>query len=398
MHSTSRIVLVGILATMLASCGLWQKRKAPVDGLDYSTPGAGQSAPVSEAKRLEVPPDLITPSTDDHYVVPDSKSGTTYSSYEANRKVAAEEQAQQANPLAAPSSVEPSQLDGKIRIERAGTERWIVVKGVTKAQLWSKLQNFWHDMGFVLVSENEAAGLMETDWAENHANIKGNVFQDLMHSALGTYYSGSDRDKFRMRLEETAEPGSVEIYVSHRHMEEVNNGGDSDGTHWESRKPDSSVDDAMLQRVMVTLGTVPVAARRMVEESRAPLPAHARIVSTGKNSEALVVDDSLERAWRRVGLALDRTGVVVEDRDRSKGIYYVRYIKEDDAATKKERSSWLARLLGAGDDESKTALFSVQITATSDGKSSVAVFNRDGTKASAANVKSILTLLLNELK
>lgn len=394
MHSTSRIVLVGILATMLASCGLWQKRKAPVDGLDYSTPGAGQSAPVSAAKQLEVPPDLITPSTDDHYVVPDSKSGTTYSSYAASRK---EEAQPQATPAAAPSQIEPSQLDGKIRIERAGTERWLVVKDVSKAQLWPKLQGFWHDMGFVLVTENEAAGLMETDWAENHANIKGNVFQDLMHSALGTYYSGSERDKFRMRLEDTAEPGAVEIYISHRHMEEVNNGGDSDGTHWESRAPDSNLDDAMLQRVMVTLGTQPQTARKMVQDAKTPMPAHARIVSNGGN-DVLFVDDSLERAWRRVGLALDRTGVVVEDRDRSKGIYFVRYIKEDDAATKKERSSWLARLLGSDDDESKTALFSVQVKATNDGKASITVFNRDGSKAPAASVKSILTLLLNELK
>jgi hypothetical protein len=40
------------------------------------------------------------------------------------------------------------------------------------------------------------------------------------------------------------------------------------------------------------------------------------------------VDEGFDRAWRRVGLALDRAGFTVEDRDRTQGIYFVRYIND----------------------------------------------------------------------
>jgi outer membrane protein assembly factor BamC len=396
MHSTSRIVLVGAIAAMLAGCGLWGKKDKPGD-LGYYTPGAS-SEQTSKKNKLEVPPDLITPATDDRFVVPDGTPRTTatYSSYAADRQGTASAPA--AEPVANASGVVsvPTDLAGKMQIERAGTERWLVVKGAKVADLWPQLQAFWRDMGFVVINENEGAGLMETDWAENHAKVQGDPFQDLLRRALGTHYASGERDKFRIRLEGTATPGAVEIYVSHRRMEEVNNGNNNDGTHWEPRAAEPDLEAAMLQRIMVRLGTEEKVAQKIVQESKAPETARAHIVSAN-GTQQLVVDDSMERAWRQVGLALDRTGVVVEDRDRSKGIYYVRYIKEEDSATQKERGNWFARWFGSK-KPSVTGQFSVQVTAQDANKTTVAVLAKDGGKAPEESVKSILSLLLDQLK
>lgn len=396
MHSTSRIVLVGAIAAMLAGCGLWGKKDKPGD-LDYHTPGAEQT---TKKNKLEVPPDLITPANDDRFVVPDgsTRSTATYSSYVADRQSAGTASAPTAEPVANASGVVsvPTDLAGKMRIERVGTERWLVIKGATTADLWPKLQAFWRDMGFVLVNENQAAGLMETDWAENHAKVQGDPIQDLLRKALGTHYASGERDKFRIRLEGTAEAGSVEIYVSNRRMEEVNNGNNSDGTHWEPRASDPDLEATMLQRIMVRLGTEEKVAQKIVQEAKAPEAARAHLVNAD-GTQKLVVDDSMDRAWRQVGLALDRTGVVVEDRDRSKGIYYVRYLKEEDSATQKERSSWFARWFGSK-KPSVTGQFSVQVTAQDSNKTAVTVLGKDGSKAPEESVKSILNLLLDQLK
>ena len=54
----------------------------------------------------------------------------------------------------------------------------------------------------------------------------------------------------------------------------------------------------------------------------------------------LTLDEPFDRAWRRVGLALDRVGFTVEDRDRAKGLYYVRYV---DPKTDGKKSDGLVR-------------------------------------------------------
>jgi outer membrane protein assembly factor BamC len=389
MHSTFRAVLAGsLLALLLAACG-GSKNEKP--GPAYTTPGVPKGDTLKQ--KLEVPPDLITPATDDRFVVPDTTSNgsATYSSYVADR--------QPASASAPVSSANPQ--NGNIRIDRAGTERWLVVKGADIATLWPKIEAFWRDNGFVLVNEDRAAGLMETEWAENHAKVLGDPIQDLMRKSLGTFYSNGERDKFRIRLEATAQPGAVEIYVSHRGLIEVLNGNNADGTHWERRPNDPYLEAAMLQRLMVALGTEEKVAEKVVAESKAaPLPARAKLENAADGTLQLTVNDTLDRAWRQVGLALDRTGVVVEDRDRAKGLYFVRYIVTEDPTTENERKGWFARLFSwGGKKPAGTNQFRVEVVAGS-GASSTAVhlLTKDGAKASATSSKQILSLLLDELK
>ena len=106
---------------------------------------------------------------------------------------------------------------GDVRIERAGNQRWLVVNR-TPEKVWPSLRDFWTDNGFLLTTDEQNIGIIETDWAENRAKLP----QDFIRATLGQsclirLYSTGERDKFRTRIERNGN-GSTEIYVSHRGM------------------------------------------------------------------------------------------------------------------------------------------------------------------------------------
>src|SRR5690606_20520493 len=55
--------------------------------------------------------------------------------------------------------------------------------------------------------------------------------------------------------------------------------------------------------------------------------------------------ESFDRAWRRVGVAIDSAGFTVEDRDRSQGDYFIRYL-DADLGEKIEQQNFFGRLFG----------------------------------------------------
>ena len=225
-----------------------------------------------------------------------------------------------------------------MRLERDGQARWLVVK-MSPDQLWPKLHEFILNNGLLIDKENPQTGIIETDWAENRAKV-GTGAQKLLAKALGTLYSTGTRDKFRIRLEKGSAPGTTEIYVSHRSMvetlvEDVPPGGVGE-TRWQPGPSDPGLEAEMLRLLMVSLGAKEEKAASVIAAgAAAPPPAERAKLTHEGDATSLTVQEDFERAWRRVGLALDRTSFTVEDRDRSKGIYYVRYIDPDAAQHKK---------------------------------------------------------------
>ncbi|MDP2706434.1 MAG: outer membrane protein assembly factor BamC, partial [Burkholderiales bacterium] len=187
--------------SLLAACSMLPSFEG--DKIEYKS--AGKLPP------LEVPPDLTRPTTDDRYAVPDinPKGGATFSVY-------SKERGQVPDPSKA--AVLPSQENA--RLERSGSQRWLVVKGEADS-VWNVVKEFWQETGFIVNVENPDAGVMETDWAENRAKIPQGGIRGLLGKVIDTVYSTSERDKFRSRLERGAEPGVTEVYISHRGMEEV---------------------------------------------------------------------------------------------------------------------------------------------------------------------------------
>lgn len=371
--------LCGVLAAMLLAAGC-SSFEVPGSKIDYKS--------TSRLPPLEVPPDLTRPSGDDRFVVPDAnpRSTATYSAYSQERTGEAR---------TTRTGVLPTQDNA--RIERAGSQRWLVVKGSPDA-LWPVVREFWQEAGFIVNVEMPGAGIMETDWAENRARIPQSGLRGFFGRVLDSVYDSSERDKFRTRLERGVEPGTTEIYISHRGMEEVytSNQTDTADTRWQPRPPNPELEVEMLGRLMGRLGVEP---ERVKSQLAAPVAAPRASLSKGGAGSMLTLTEEFDRAWRRVGLALDRIGFTVEDRDRSKGLYFVRYIDPDaDNKTGKANEGWLSKLKFWGRDK-KPSAEQYRILVKAEGQSTaVNVLNKEGAAETSDTANRILTLLFEQLK
>jgi outer membrane protein assembly factor BamC len=363
------------LALFLAGCS--SNNLFSGDRVDYRSASA-------KTNPLEVPPDLAQLNSDGRYqkqrgVV----SASTLPAGGVTRTSAA-----------VSGSVAPGAL-GDFKVERDGARRWLSVPK-TPEQVWPQLTSFWQDLGFTLVKNDAAIGVMETNWAENRAKLPQDIIRRTIGTVLDSVYSTSEMDQYRTRVERTA-TGS-EIFISHKAMEEVHTSAQSDSTKWQPRAPDPQMEAEMLARLLVKLGATETVARSAVDNpvTGTPAPQRARVV-TGLPASTLEVDDGLDRAWRRVGIALDRSGFTVEDRDRAAGLYFVRYV-DPKSAGQDATTGFFAKLFGGSTDTSSAAL-KYQVALKSDGsKTIVSVLNSQGAPDAGENSKRIVTMLADELK
>lgn len=334
---------------------------------------------------LEVPPDLAN--------VPDAPTAgsaapgsTTYSGYAGERRTAA--------PGASP--VLPQ--NPNVKLVREGQTRYIVVNAEPTA-VWDQVKEFLTRTGLSIAREDPKAGFIETDWAENRASVgarESGVFSRWVRSVQST----AMRDQYRIRLERGAAPGTTEIYLTHRGMEEadVDTSGNTSGNAsagWKPRPSDPELEAEMLHRLVAQLSDrtpVQTATNAPAQETQVATPS-AQLTHTGNGVPLLTLEDSLDRAWRRVGLSLDRIGFTVEDRDRSKGIYYVRYIDPDAPGGK---PGFFSRMFGHGDTSAHNQ-FQVRVQSAENG-SSVDVLNKDGGVEKSKTSERILSLLYEQLK
>jgi outer membrane protein assembly factor BamC len=296
-----KLTLVSV-AISLSACSILE-----TDKVDYRSASNGAKVP-----SLDVPPDLTQLSKDTHYAV---VGGTVSASgFKAGQPAV----------LATTPTVAATTL-GDVRIERAGNQRWLVVNRPAD-KLWEPVKDFWQENGFQLSMDQNALGIMETDWAENRAKIPQDFIRASLGKLLDSLYSTAERDKFRTRLERNAN-GETEIFISHRGMIETvttRTSQEAGNTVWQPRAADPELEAEFLRRLMVKLGVSEPQAKTLVASVSAPKSIASVVTENGQ--PAVRIEEGFESAWRRVGLALDRTGFTVEDRDRKQGIYFVRYV------------------------------------------------------------------------
>ncbi len=359
------------LAVALAGCSSIENFVSG-DKLDYRTQSTRTAG-------LEVPPDLTQLAKDTRY----APTGGAVSASSLQGAAPGPATVQSA------TTVAPAQL-GDMRIERQGNQRWLVTS-LTPEQLWPRLQAFWKDSGFQLVLDQSATGVMETDWNENRAKLPQDAIRRTIGKVFDSFYSTGELDKFRTRVERTA--AGSEVYISHRGAQEVYTSQQKDSTVWQPRPSDPQLEAAFLARLMQKLGVTEEAAKTAV--AAAPqAPTRARILG-GQSAATLQVDDNFDRAWRRVGLALDRGGFTVEDRDRGQGLYFVRYVDPKDIG--KGEPGFFAKLFGKTDESGGPLRYRIQVKGDGD-RSTVAVLNAQGAPDAGENGQRIVGLLLDELK
>jgi outer membrane protein assembly factor BamC len=374
LRGVSRAAMPAVIAaSLLAGCETMTTLSLGKK-IDYKSAGS--------VSALEVPPDLTTPTYDDRYQV------STASGVAAAR--------------AAGRSTELLPVSPDARVARSGSERWLVVKATQEAA-WATLREFWTKNGFVIAIEQPGLGIMETDWAENRADLPKDFLQRFTSKYISFGNDTYKRDKFRSRIERGTEPGTVEIFISHRGAAQLPSkvsGGSPEDWNWQVVPPNPELEAEFLERLMLAFGTpAPKAAEAVATMINAP--DRARIEKSGNGQAQLVVDDAFDRAWRRVGLALDRTGFTVVDRDRSKGLYFVRY-SDPDLATRKKDDGWLAKTISQmqfwkTEPVTKPEQYRVVVT-QADPRSLVTVQDPAGVADGSPNGEKILALLKDQLK
>lgn len=379
-----------IVAFALAGCSgsLLESKK-----IDYKSAAATAKRPT-----LEVPPDLTAPTADDRYAVPDvsPKGIATYSAYSAERSNQAGTAAATAAGVAPGVAVAPQSID-KMRVERSGSQRWLVVPG-SADKLWPQVREFWQENGFILNIDSPDIGVMETDWAENRAKIQDDIIRRTLGKVIDGIYSTPERDKYRTRLEAGNDPGTVEIYISHRGMMEIYPNEAKNQTIWQPRPADPELEAEFLQRLMVRLGADETRAKAQI--AAVPKTEKASLQNAEGGAAVLEVQEGFDRAWRRVGLALDRVGFTVEDRDRAQGLYYVRYVDPEIDVKSKKDEGILSRLAFWRSDKPQVqsgSQYRIYVKGA-DASSSVQVLTREGGTDTSTSARKILSLLHDQLK
>jgi outer membrane protein assembly factor BamC len=331
---------------------------------------------------LALPPDLITAQADRRYVVQDGTA--TMSEY--NQAVKKSSQTRQNVLTGIPG----------MKIERDGDRRWLVVdKSAT--ELYPQVKDFWQENGFLLVIDSPSTGIMETDWAENRAKIPQDIIRRTLGRVLDSAYDSGERDKFRSRLE-VQKPDVTEIYITHKGAIETpvkDSSGAMITTQWTVRPTDPELEAVFLTRLMERLGMTQEQARAQVAATTtAPKTPRAKLVEEG-NTTRIEMTSSFDRAWRDVGLALDRSNFTVEDRDRSRGIYFVRYVNPKELG---DSRGWFSRTFGSSSDADKKAkLYRVVVQARGENQIAILVQDSEGKPENTTTGNQLLTTLDRQL-
>ena len=362
------------LSCFLSGCSTLEESK-----IDYKS--------ASQAPNLEVPPDLTQLKRDSRYQVSGSNSALAIAASAGAPNRAATDAGTAANQA------------GDARIVRNGTQRYLSIQKNADA-VWEPLREFWKDSGFVLTLDQPELGIMETDWAENRAKLPQDFIRKTVGKIFDSLYSTGERDKFRTRVERTAT--GLEITITHRGLAEIYTNTAKDATVWSPRASDAELEIEFLRRLMMKLGgqnlsaSAPSTSQSSTAATATAMTGMAADVKVIKqnNLPAIEISDGFERAWRRVGVAIDRTGFTVEDRDRAQGVFFVRYAP---SGTTGKEPGFFAKLFTS--DKVIPTLAKYRIAVTSKGDvSTVLVQGADGIPETSANAEKIIKLLAAEIK
>ena len=373
-----------VLVSSLTACSALDNI-AGGDKVDYR-------AAKAKATPLDVPPDLTQLAVDPRYA---PQAGVISAA-------ALQGPAQVLGAASAPvnNAIAPSSV-GSVKLERQGNTRYLSTP-LTPDQLWPQLQTFWKERGLNLAIDQADIGIMETDWAENRAKLPNDIIRNTLGKVFDSLYSTGERDKYRTRVERSTT--GTDIYISHRGLEEVYlDPRQQDTLVWRPRASDPQLEGEMLSRLMIKLGAKDEAAKAAVAQTgsasspssaTSALPARARVLE-GRPAATLQLDESFDRAWRRVGLALDRSGFTVEDRDRTQGLYFVRYV--DPAQAGKDEPGFFSKLFGGGDKLTGPVRYRVNVKSEGD-VSTASVLDSKGAPENGDAGQRIVKLLVDDLK
>lgn len=274
-----QIGVFGVALVLLAGCkslGLGGKR------VDY---GAG----ANQIPALEVPPDLTAPVSDERYRVPQGDGVATYSDY--SKGGASVAQGRESNAAAGQSD----QM-GPVYLREIDGNRIIVIN--------DEFDRSWRRVGLAI----ERAGLM----VEDRDRARGIYFLRPPKAESGwldklQFWKDSANTNTRYRV--NVKDGGVLCEVSIT---------DQDGA---SDNASRQLTDAIYKSI--NPGGNGTAGSVSVINATGPAGT-ASLQEVFDGSKVVVMNDAFDRSWQKIGVAIERAGLVVENNDRAKGIYFLR--------------------------------------------------------------------------
>jgi outer membrane protein assembly factor BamC len=379
--SQKNVLLVTALAAVLTlnGCASIRNMLSGDESIDYKS--------VVRTDPLSIPPDMTQAASDPRFRAPASGT-TTFSQFQ---------QTGQASPAASASTAQSGVLPTRrdMRVMRDGDLRWLSVD-MPADRVFASAADFWTETGFTLDVTDPKAGLIVTNWAENRANIPDSWIRQLIGKAIPGAWDSGTRDKFRTRIERNG--NRTEIYITHQRMNEEargqTTGASTADIRWMIGKEDPGLNATMLTRMMVFLGEDADGARKKVEQASANPQGPQVTTAPDGDKTALIINETFDRAWRRVGVALDSGGFAVDDRDRSAGEYFVRYV-DADTGFKREDPHFLARLFGAK-NPGKAPTYRIRLT-TKGTQTEVVVLDEKGVRDTSATAQRLLSVLADKI-
>lgn len=337
---------------------------------------------------LEIPPDLTRSSIHDDFSIPGAGAGSASYSDFLNRD--------QVRPGTTVSGNVLPDIDN-MEVRREGEQRWLVIQAPA-AEVWPKVVAFWQESGILLLEQDPSVGVLLTDWLENRADIKDDFITRTISKIAGGLYSTATRDQYRVRLESGDDSGTTELFLTHRGMKEEvipGTGGGREQYVWVPRESDHGLEAEMLRRLMVYMGVSDKRASTSLARRGESRPARSQLIR-GRDQVSLRVNEDFPRAWRLAGVALDRVGFAVEERDRGNGVYFVRY---NDPMANMEKPGLLSKLAFWRDDENidKENRYQVRLEEGRDA-TIIVVLNEQGDRENSETAVRILTLLHEQLR
>lgn len=231
-----------------------------------------------------------------------------------------------------------------MHIMQGGSERWLVIKNKNVNQVFPTMIAYLKQQGVHIKYQNQSIGLIQTDWFDKNNVAKTSTVHQffewigLSHgmNALPSLYT------FRVNLWQNK--NDTQIFVTDYQMnvvptdvipaskQDIKTESGVASKTWMSVPPNPQLELDFLMQFMafVKLGPDEIKPNTITLENVATLPSTEPKVARDKlNGSTLILNDSFDRAWWRTGLALERVGLGVADKNRSLGEFYVYPLQDD---------------------------------------------------------------------
>ncbi|CAH2784755.1 MAG: Probable transmembrane protein precursor [uncultured Caballeronia sp.] len=392
-----KVAALLMVGSLVAGCGT-----SPPDAINYKSDSRSKQA------SLAVPPNLLD-ETGDQRSLSSQGGQASLSDLQQVQKVAPN----------APTVIPP--VSG-MHIQRDGTERWLVIDTKAPDQVWPQIRRFWQEQGFLFVVDARDKGVMETDWNETHPQISDGLIRNTLSMATSNSYVAAERNKYRTRLE-AAPNGGTYVFISQKGMREALTGTNNDQSQWQTKPNDPALEGEYLKRLMANLaladarqasGQTGATDAAMAAAPAASSPSSATSAQRAAQNVALAAQTPIQedvvpeansveinlpepydRAWLRVGLALDRTNFTVDDRDCGRGIYFVRYVDPKDW-TSAEQGFWNQVFHGKKEKLAKN--YEINVRALTETQTRVSIIDSKGNVDSSPQARQIMGLLDDQLR